>query len=843
VVDLGAGVGTFCLALIDLFNKLGGQSRPVLDLILVEPNTLTHDIARKWLIASATGAGVKINTLEIIPEFFPGDLCLQKVCSILEKLPVEFLVISMCNLINWLGTDWLDRQLRLIIPGRYQNEYNFIATLVEKTQPLHAVLYSIETKKPVLGIHLNVFYKLLKEKGRDIYQCQTPRQLTVSFVNFPGSAFKNKKYHVNDYWLATLVFNTSITKMTRMEALRTAYFKARMALRREFPSDEIEIKLFEQDLDRHLAICARAIMDGYQFCQNPLQFKMPKDSKNTRPKVVDSISDALVGAVFLDIVGRPIDGQFQEASCGNRLAKKIKSEYIYDWFWPAWYDNFIKKGKVEAEERGLNYYCQLDISSFYPSISQDKIMHAFNDLVPKRDQRVLGLVQSLICRKWKGSKDGYGLPQGPLPSGFLANVYLDDFDRFMVQDNHYVYRRYVDDILIFARDEAEIYEIEKRISDYLKERKELNLKDDKKKIGKTANILKSIARPELDEFDRRLKKLMRSFYGLNKKYYTYFRKEGYRFISTYSKSLRELDVYIDEKWLVRRICYENWYKRWWLHLKKNRYSIKYPPLQRLSDVESWAALFKRANQEVIKEIEYLKSLILNELNRLYEQYGLLNEDKIDKETYKRVRASYRFYTHRAGIIKTPGIEHVLKKLLESPWLYSIICLRAYPEIVEDIINTLRSSKSRYVQYAMIFALAELRSCEAVPLLQEMLFDEKSPDLLKLVSSQALLRINCWDGFDCARLEEEIKKQKDKPKLLKNLLLLMNPCPIRDSEIHDIKVYINRLQDIDASLCRLALEWTQKSQGNLLDVPDILPDHLELEDYPDIEPEIQLYWIS
>ncbi|MEW5817555.1 MAG: hypothetical protein AB1798_19420 [Spirochaetota bacterium] len=55
--------------------------------------------------------------------------------------------------------------------------------------------------------------------------------------------------------------------------------------------------------------------------------------------------------------------------------------------------------------------------------------------------------------------------------------------------------------------------------------------------------------------------------------------------------------------------------------------------------------------------------------------------------------------------------------------------------------------------------------------------------------------------------------------------------------------INELQDVDAGLCRLALEWAQKGQGNLLDKPDILPDYLDPEGYPDIEPEIQLYWIS
>jgi len=169
-----------------------------------------------------------------------------------------------------------------------------------------------------------------------------------------------------------------------------------MALRREFPCDEVEIRLFELDLDRNLSICARQIHQGYTFWRNAIEFKAPKDSQNMRPKVVDSVSDAVVGTAFLHVIGRPIDSQFLRVSCGNRLEKRVDSEYIYRWFWPAWYYEYYISSIEEAAKRGLKYYCQMDIESFYPSISQAQLMKKLDIVLPRQNNRIQQLIQSLI---------------------------------------------------------------------------------------------------------------------------------------------------------------------------------------------------------------------------------------------------------------------------------------------------------------------------------------------------------------------------------------------------------------------------------------------------------------
>ncbi|GIS07889.1 MAG: hypothetical protein CM15mP112_00010 [Flavobacteriales bacterium] len=53
---------------------------------------------------------------------------------------------------------------------------------------------------------------------------------------------------------------------------------------------------------------------------------------------------------------------------------------------------------------------------------------------------------------------GRGLPQGPEPSHFLAQLFLYLFDLKMIDKGYPAYYRYVDDIYVFSNDERNINE-------------------------------------------------------------------------------------------------------------------------------------------------------------------------------------------------------------------------------------------------------------------------------------------------------------------------------------------------------------------------------------------------
>jgi hypothetical protein len=106
----------------------------------------------------------------------------------------------------------------------------------------------------------------------------------------------------------------------------------------------------------------------------------------------------------------------------------------------------------------------------------------------------------------------------------------------------------------------------------------------------------------------------------------------------------------------------------------------------------------------------------------------LQEESLEKDTLKEASTMYRFYTFRASILKTPEIVPILRKLLRYPWLYNITVLKAYPELADDIIETLKSTDSKYLKFVMIWALSELKSAGATTVLQDILFDPQSRPL-------------------------------------------------------------------------------------------------------------------
>lgn len=170
-----------------------------------------------------------------------------------------------------------------------------------------------------------------------------PESREVTYYHFPGSYYgaSGRKTYRNACVSGFVAFNSGVATLANLENLRTAYFKARMALRREFPCDEVAIKLFESRLSCELERCAEALRRGYEFAADLLHYKSPKNEKEYRIRVLDNIYDALVATAFLDHYGRRLDRDFLEVSCGNRINPQRRSEYMYVHFWYAWYHRFI----------------------------------------------------------------------------------------------------------------------------------------------------------------------------------------------------------------------------------------------------------------------------------------------------------------------------------------------------------------------------------------------------------------------------------------------------------------------------------------------------------------------
>ncbi len=160
---------------------------------------------------------------------------------------------------------------------------------------------------------------------------------------------------------------------------------------------------------------------------------------------------------------------------------RIVHRLLYDYLVPVWDKTFIfdawscRKGKgqhqaiaraasfMQRYQRG--YIWRADVAKFFDSVDQQTLF----SLVARRvkDEVALALIQEVLS-SYSKNELGRGMPIGNLTSQIFANIYLNEFDRFMVHElKPYAYLRYGDDWLCFTDTKKEATRIQTRATDFL----------------------------------------------------------------------------------------------------------------------------------------------------------------------------------------------------------------------------------------------------------------------------------------------------------------------------------------------------------------------------------------
>lgn len=127
--------------------------------------------------------------------------------------------------------------------------------------------------------------------------------------------------------------------------------------------------------------------------------------------------------------------------------------------------------------REYNWYLKLDISKYFDSIDHQVLMSLIEQKI--KDPKILELCAKILATSVKSSDHDtpIGLPIGNLSSQFFANVYLDSFDHFVLENLRFPMLRYMDDILLFADDKAYLKSALKAGECYLQEKLHLKIKE------------------------------------------------------------------------------------------------------------------------------------------------------------------------------------------------------------------------------------------------------------------------------------------------------------------------------------------------------------------------------
>lgn len=146
------------------------------------------------------------------------------------------------------------------------------------------------------------------------------------------------------------------------------------------------------------------------------------------------------------------------------------------------------------------YTLQIDIRNFFVSINRKILWQKLSRIIGEgsltarlwkqiifNDPTVNPIIKkgtdfSIIPKHkslWYAPKD-CGLPIGNLTSQFLANLYLDDFDKFVKhQLKVHFYARYVDDAIFFSKSREQLEDIKIQVNYFLQHDTQLSLHPDK----------------------------------------------------------------------------------------------------------------------------------------------------------------------------------------------------------------------------------------------------------------------------------------------------------------------------------------------------------------------------
>ena len=207
--------------------------------------------------------------------------------------------------------------------------------------------------------------------------------------------------------------------------------------------DRESIAQFAKDWARNLGEIYRLLKEKRYQPPPVLRVNIPKevDSQGrvikTRPLGVPTVRDRIVQQSVVQIIGPIFEAIFCDCNCGYRPGRSTHTA--------------IAQMRRYYEE-GYRYVVDADIKGFFDALDHDLLMGFVREKIV--DGSVLGLIRAWlkagVMEDMKLKMVTTGSPQGGVISPLLANVYLHQFDRVMMERGYRLVR-YADDFVILCK--------------------------------------------------------------------------------------------------------------------------------------------------------------------------------------------------------------------------------------------------------------------------------------------------------------------------------------------------------------------------------------------------------
>lgn len=249
-------------------------------------------------------------------------------------------------------------------------------------------------------------------------------------------------------------------------------------------ADGISYQTFEKELSRRCQFISQRVIQGTYLFYPFREVNVPKPSGQERVLAIATIRDVLVQKILYEVLYEEVEKLFKATSKLDRVScayRKGKS---------APYAARLIHNYIES---GFQFSLDADIVKFFDVIAHERLISIIENLFGT-ESRVSTLLRRFIKtsgipyrneqNKPRNIKNFHhykppknvrlkGIPQGGVLSGMLANLYLNEFDRWILDDLAQEiplrYVRYADDFVVLLKNQDDLPAIHSRVEEKLGE--------------------------------------------------------------------------------------------------------------------------------------------------------------------------------------------------------------------------------------------------------------------------------------------------------------------------------------------------------------------------------------